>query len=310
MRSSAALLCFLLVVVITLVIGESCLWAADAIAPKIDARRFDGKTPVPAVGSVPSTQSFTGITVPNKRSQHSLKVPGVIREINVKPGDRVKKDDVLIALDDREEQKNLAYLKVDADSENTIRTAEKISEARKVEFDRIQKLFDEKVETEQDVTKAKLDWEVAVYDIQKAKDEHSQKIFAYERQKELLESMRIRANFDGIVQDLSVELGEVIDPNRQAGALVLVNNDPLNIEVWIPSEISTSLKLGQMLEVQDSRGRAAGKGTIIFLDPVVDASADRQRVRLELPNPLGKPAGLQVEVIVPPVSVTAAAGNE
>jgi RND family efflux transporter MFP subunit len=237
-------------------------------------------------------------------------VPGVIREINVKPGDRVKKDDVLIALDDREEQKNLAYLKVDADSENTIRTAEKISEARKVEFDRIQKLFDEKVETEQDVTKAKLDWEVAVYDIQKAKDEHSQKIFAYERQKELLESMRIRANFDGIVQDLSVELGEVIDPNRQAGALVLVNNDPLNIEVWIPSEISTSLKLGQMLEVQDSRGRAAGKGTIIFLDPVVDASADRQRVRLELPNPLGKPAGLQVEVIVPPVSVTAAAGNE
>jgi len=297
MRSKSPSVGIALVVVAALFTFGSYSLAADVSAAKGAAEK----------SSIAATmQSFPGITLPNKRSQHSLKVAGVISDIKVKRGDHVKKGDELILLDDREEQKNLLYLEVEAKSENTIRTAEKIAEARKIEYERIKELFDKKVESEQNVTKAQLDWDVAVLDITKATDEHRQKIYAYERQKELLNSMKVTANFDGIVQDLSVELGEVIDPNRQAGAIVIVNNDPLLVEVYIPSEVSLTMKEGQVLDIQDPHGRAVGKGKVIFLDPVVDASADRQRVRLEMANPSGKPAGLQVEVIVPPMAAAAA----
>lgn len=40
-------------------------------------------------------------------------------------------------------------------------------------------------------------------------------------------------------------------------------------------------------------------GTIIYYNPIADAGADRQQIRLELPNHEDRPAGLNVQVEVP-----------
>jgi hypothetical protein len=51
-------------------------------------------------------------------------------------------------------------------------------------------------------------------------------------------------------------------------------------------------------------------GTVIYFDPVVDASVDQQTVRLELSNDDNKPAGLLMNIRVPAdEKATAAAGD-
>ena len=91
-----------------------------------------------------------------------------------------------------------------------------------------------------------------------------------------------------------------VDPNKPDGAITLVTNNPLWVEVKVSSVQAINLKLGDMAIVayQNSPNDWV-KAKVIYLDPEVDAASDKETVRLELTNTDGTRSGLWVNVKLP-----------
>jgi RND family efflux transporter MFP subunit len=258
----------------------------------------------------PSGQ-YPGITVPSFRGQLSLKIPDVIRTVHVKPGDVVKKGQLLLSEDTREEEINLKIIKAEADSEVTLKAADVAIKAalatkrnREVELERVQKMFDNKVAGISELEKAKLEVEIggleidkAKLDLEKAQIEQAQRKFQADRQAVLIERMQITSPFDGEVEEILVKEGEVLDPQKPA--IVVVKLDVLWVETSLPVEVTANLKHGQELDVTYGPGLKPTKAKVFYMNPVADAGANEQLVRLELPNPENRRAGMNVTVHVP-----------
>jgi RND family efflux transporter MFP subunit len=267
------------------------------------------------------TEPQPGITRPSERRQLSLKVMDVIWDVKVKPGDVVKAGDVLLTEDTREEVINLQIITLEAESEATVKGAEVAVEASKVtlankevELKRAEGMFANKVIGPSDYDKAKLDVDIAKLEISKAKwdlektrVENGQRKLQVKRQAATIDRMQISSPIDGIIEDVLLKKGEVVDPQKPV--IIVVKNDPLWVEAFLPISVSMKLKIEQELQVKYDFEDKPRKAKVIFLNPVADASAGVQMVRLELPNPEGKFAGMQVTVYPPGAAAPVAAGK-
>jgi multidrug efflux pump subunit AcrA (membrane-fusion protein) len=113
-----------------------------------------------------------------------------------------------------------------------------------------------------------------------------------------LERVMIRAPFDGIVDNVLVEAGEVkrdTDP-----VLKIVATDPLSMDVNTPTDqaFTLSLKKGDKAwVVLDVPGEpAVYVGKIVEVGAEADFGGRSLRIRVELPNPAELPAGIQAWV--------------
>jgi multidrug efflux pump subunit AcrA (membrane-fusion protein) len=109
--------------------------------------------------------------------------------------------------------------------------------------------------------------------------------------------MKLESPINGIVEKLDLGEGEVVDPNKPS--CTVVQNDPLWVEVHLPSLQARKLALGDTLPVQHEGEQQWQSGKVIYLAPVADAASGTRMVRLELPNPTSRPSGLQVMVKLP-----------
>jgi outer membrane protein OmpA-like peptidoglycan-associated protein len=78
----------------------------------------------------------------------------------------------------------------------------------------------------------------------------------------------------------------------------VVKIDPLWIDVPVPLAQAKQLALGQGVSITFPGGGTAksSKGRIIHVSSVADAASDTLRVRIEVANPVGRPAGERVSV--------------
>ncbi len=279
----------------------------------------------------PPASAWEGATKPSDRRQPIVKTADTIWELKVKPGDTVTKGQLLVVLDQREELKNLDIITVEANSSAAEDSAAAIVEASKVElaskvveYERTKEMYDKKVATffeheraRLEVDQAKAQIKKAEADLQKARDERQEKILQLARQKEVLARMEIRSPMDGLIEDVMVREGEIIDPqNMQKPVLVVVQNDPLWVEVYVPIAAALKMNVGQEMNVRFTAGVEVGtrKAKVIHLLPVADAGAAMQLIRLEMPNPvdatIGKrlPAGMRI-MLLPDNAPGVAAGN-
>ena len=119
-----------------------------------------------------------------------------------------------------------------------------------------------------------------------------------ERQKVKVELMQIVSPIEGVVQRVGMKEGEVTEPGQtNRPAAVVVKNDPLQVEVYLPAAKAADLKPGEALEVKyPGEQESWQKAVIKFLDPVADAGSGLRMLHLELPNPQNREAGRQVSV--------------
>ena len=284
-----------------------------------------GATEAPRLPSAPVTESLSlatldqhpAITLPaGKPTPLGFKTIGLIREMNIKPGDKFKKDQVLAVLEDRQEQIERDIYRLEADSQVATEIAKEALRVRELKLARVEKGFKNGVNTDEELETSQAEKAVAFWELEKAKMERDQRRLQLTRQEALLDNMRIVAKADGTVQDVVMKAGEICDPQKPV--LVVVQNDPLWVDVHLPTKAALALraqekKTGQKPKVQvtyKDLGEAPQEATVIFYDPIADASAGVQRIRLELPNPDEKPAGLQVLVKVPEQGAAVSAKSE
>jgi len=239
------------------------------------------------------------ISRPSRESKLSFQVPGVVKDVPVNEGDRVTIGQVLAQQDDREDEQTYKSLKLEADSVAKIDYSTVDRDVKAVQYGRKQRLLKDHNASESEVEEAKLAVDLANTQITLAQLEHDQKGFDARKQEIKLELMKLKSPIDGFVQKINIGSGEMADPQNREGAIVVVKNDPLWVEMNIDTAQAVQLQLQQTLEVRYEGEPQWQKAKIIFFAPHADAASGTELVRLEMPNPTGQRSGLHMQVKLP-----------
>jgi len=275
----------------TTFVTASLLGLIAAASPVIqgDPNDFDLRPPVSA------------ITQPSEVSKRAFQDIGVISKVMVKDGDMVAQDQVLLQLDDDFDQAQVQQLKVEADSTARIEAAQAELDLRKSEFDKMMGAPTGFPPRERE--EARLKVIASEKQVKVSQEDHEIAKLKYQAAQVKLGKMQLKAPFAGQVQKLGYRVGEAVDPRAEGGAVVLVKIDPLWVEIkGLLTKDVALLKTGAEMDVRYQDDGADGawlKGKIIFINPVADATSKTQMIRLELPNPQHRWAGLHMEVKMP-----------
>jgi RND family efflux transporter MFP subunit len=286
-------------------ISSASLLAAIVLATGVtlyaDATSYTDST-----SNADSSQVVSAYTQPSERAQLAFKNPGVIGKIYVKEGDSVKAGQLLVSEDDRVEEKQYESLKLQGDSQVKPNAKKAELAVREHELARVTDLFNNKhVSSQEELEEAELNVDDAKGDYLSAVEDREVKNYDAQAMSAQLDQMTIKATFDGQVEDIVAEVGELANPQSEKPAVVIVKNNPLWVIVNLPNHVTDKLQAGSTMDVryadQDdptfAEHQSWQKAQVNFVSPRGDGT--QRLVRLTLPNPENISSGRQVQVKLP-----------
>jgi RND family efflux transporter MFP subunit len=141
---------------------------------------------------------------------------GIIKNVYVKSGDKVKKGDPLVKIDDGGLKEQLSQLEIKF-------------ELIKTTFERQKRLWEQKIGSEIQFLETK-----SMFEAQKQ---------AINQLKKQIQKTLIQAPFKGTIDNVIVKLGEVVYPGR-SNLMMLLNMDNLYVESNVPEKYISSIKAG------------------------------------------------------------------
>jgi RND family efflux transporter MFP subunit len=244
-------------------------------------------------------QEIQAVTLPSADIALSFVVSGKVAEILVKEGDAVKKGELLASLDNEPEKIQVEQLKVQATDTTRILSAKAELAQKKVDLKKIEGARAKGAASQWEVEHMRLNVRIAELALQAATIEQAQNRREYHKALRQLERMQLVSPVDGRVEKVSVETGEAVE--RLGPIIHLVKIDPLWIDVPVPLAQAERLTAGQSVSVSflENPSDASANGRITHISSVADAASDTLRVRIEVPNPHGRPAGERITVGFP-----------
>jgi multidrug efflux pump subunit AcrA (membrane-fusion protein) len=244
------------------------------------------------------TSTEIGNTLPAdlKPIELRFKSAGIIAKVNVKEGDVIKSGQVLFEQDDSEERDELDILKLDA-TDIRVQAQKVNAEAKKAEYDRIKQIHDQGAQNDLELVKAEAEWKLAKLTITQEEQDLTVKNAKVKKQQGVIDRMKLKSPVDGVAQMVDAHVGEMIDPSKPA-AITIVRNNPLLVEVILPTAASQKLQLGRALRVSYDR-KNWKDAKVSYLAPMADVGSGLQKVHLSLENPELRASGLQIYVELP-----------
>ena len=191
----------------------------------------------------------------SQRVELSTPVSGVVQAVNVKPGERVRKGQALLQLDDR-----LYAGRVEETAATVARQKEEAGEAQR-DLKRVQELYDRSVISTSELDLAKLRQAKASAQLREAQGRYKQEA------KNRADSV-LRAPFDALVVARLTEPGQTVAAGLQPQALLVVAKaGEMIARAQVTEERLNNLKMAQEVNVAVGPLLFRGKITLLGLEP-------------------------------------------
>lgn len=240
------------------------IFAVPPPPPAVTSMVVSGQTWQPVLNSVGSLKAINGVQI-------STDLAGIVSEISFESGKPVKKGELLIKLDSKQEEAQL-------------RSAEARRDLAKVNLARKQDLLEKKATSQ------------AEYDAAAA--EARQAEAAMEEVRAVIDRKTIRAPFDGLLGIRQINLGQYL--NAGAPVVPLESCDPIYVEFNLPQQ-----ELGKIALKNKMRLTVPGvsdqefEGEVTAIDSRVDEATRNVQIEATVRNPKGiLRAGMFVKVDV------------
>jgi HlyD family secretion protein len=216
-------------------------------------------------GEITSIVTATGKVKAQADVEISADVMGRIEELPIKEGQRVKAGQLLVKIDDRSRQMDVAQAK------GSLLSAQSAYEKSRIDLEREKKLFEKDLSSQ-----AELDIAQNTYDQAAAQVQIYQATL--DRAQDQLEKCTIRSPMDGIVTKLNSEKGEnvVIGTMNNPGTVIMVVSDlsAIEIEAEVDETDIASIALGQDVEIMlDAFPDTTFRGEVIQVGNSAKASS-------------------------------------
>lgn len=247
---------------------------------------------------LPSTASageFDCVIEPRMTVDVRAAVEGLIAQVPVDRGDRIRAGQVLVVLDSGLEKASLDLAKYRAAMLGELRSGESRVDYAKLKLQRREKLADGQFISLQDRDEAAAEKRLADAELTRAQENQRVAMLEEARAAEQLRMRTLKSPINGVVMDRMAHPGDLAD-NRdlRKPLLRIADVSVLHVEALLPAAAYRKLKVGTTLEVLPEApvgGRYPAK--VKTVDPVLDVASGTFRLRLELPNPeLKLPAGI------------------
>ncbi len=252
---------------------------ADGKKPAEKAEKKDGEDekkeelpPVEVVtlgrGAIEAVLRFSTNLEAESEVQVFSQAARLVTELKVEEGDRVRKGQVLVRLQDEEQKSELA------------RIESQLEKARR-EYRRQENLFAKELVSEQVMNDA-------TYQVEQLE-------LALADAKRNLGYAEVRAPISGTITGRHVNLGDHITVNQHL--FDLVDFDTIVARVYVPEKELPRLRVGQAARLfSASIGGEARSGEVIRIAPIVDPSSGTVKVTVGIPGHQGLLPGMYVEV--------------
>ncbi len=223
---------------------------------------------------VPHAQTLlvSGRTEADRKVSISARTSGVLTELRVKRGDRVKAGDIIAVL-------------ADEGRETQVAQARALVAQRRTELEARSKLIEKGMMPKLEAVNLESQLRSAQAALAAAEAEHERGI--------------VRAPWDGIINNTSVEVGQSSFSFMGTEIAQLVSLDPLLAVVEVAERKLGNVKIGDPAEVRLVTGQTL-RGKIRFASKTASDKTRTYRVEIELANPGGAiPDGITAEVAIP-----------
>jgi len=220
--------------------------------------------------------AWPGTVAARTVAQIAPKIPGRILDITVRAGDRVKRDQVLARLDERETRSRLGQARA------ALAAAEAQAAQVRADARRLQNLYDKEAATRQDLDAALAAARTAEARVREAKDTIRE---AESSQTETA----LRAPFDGVIVERRLEPGDMALPGTPI--LVLQESQRLRIESAVPAQCAGQVEIGDELKVCIASPEKEFKAVVEEIQPAADPQTRTVLVKARLPEDSGVQPG-------------------
>lgn len=173
-------------------------------------------------------------------------VSGIIIRVNAEPGQRVRRGEVLVQLDDRGLRASVE------EAEAQVKRLELARNEAKLEYERQQEMYDRTLISQRDLSLAEIGFAMAEAEFVAAQARLT-------RARLDLEYSRVRAPFDGLVLARHVRPGQAVNNELQVTPLVtLVSAEPMHARGAVSEERLARLRAGQNVVVRVGEARYEG----------------------------------------------------
>lgn len=252
-----------------------------------------------AVPARAEDSSYPGFTKPSESRDVTFNGQGVVNEEPVKEGDVVKAGQLLAVQNTALEEAALKVAQVEASSDLQTVAAKADHDAKLVELKRKQAMRKDNVANQTELEEAQVNEVIAAIRIQLAEQEKQKAIATAAEEQTKIELKRLTSPVAGIVAKINTHVGEAASQDVTRPIMTIIQNDPLYVEVELPTSVLKNVHKSQMMDVRYTGEENWLQAEVIFVAPQADARSDRQKVRLQLANSTGRQSGLQVQVKAP-----------
>ncbi len=236
---------------------------------------------VTEVAVVPHARKLvlSGRTEADRKVTITARTGGVITELNVRRGTRVKKDDVIAVLSDEAREAQVLQ-------------ARALYTQRKTELDAKRKLIDTGALPRLELVNLESQFKAAEAALAAAEAERDRGV--------------VRAPWDGIITDVPVDVGQAAFSFSGRDIAQLIKLDPMLAVVEVAERKLGGIHVGGTAEVRLVTGQTAA-GRIRFVSSMASPQTRTYRVEVEVPNRDGGiPDGITAEVTLPMTAEPAA----
>ncbi len=264
------------------------------------------------------TLSIGGTVIPYKEVTLAAQLPGRVTYLAGIEGDKFKKGDLLVALDDAELlAKRRALLAQMASADAQLRNAG-MQYSREIYSPRsktppggmaVPNLFDQMftrpMESFMGERSEGAELSADLYASGTQIEQARSALMALQADLQALDSKlrdaRSIAPFDGVIVRKSIEVGDTMQPGQPL--LTFADVEYLQVDIDVPSRLRPGLREGMMInaELDVTHERVPVRVAQIF--PMADAQRHTVKVKLDLPQGVSEP-GMYVRVMVPDFSAT------
>ena len=236
---------------------------------------------VTTVGVVPHTHKLvlSGRTEADRKVTIMARTGGVITELNVRRGTRVKKNDVIAVLSDEAREAQVLQ-------------ARALYNQRKTELEAKRRLIDTGALPRLELVNLEAQFKAAEAALAAAEAERDRGV--------------VRAPWDGIITDVPVDIGQAAFSFSGRDIAQLITLDPMLAVVEVAERKLGGIHVGGTAEVRLVTGQTAS-GRIRFVASMASPQTRTYRVEVEVPNANGRiPDGITAEVTLPMTAEPAA----
>ncbi len=208
---------------------------------------------------VPQSSEYVATIKSRRSTSITPQVSGVLTEIQVHSGDRVKAGQRMLEIDSRQQQATVNAQRA------TERQKKALFDYNTIEAERQRKLFEAGVTSRDTYEQARQAFENSKADYEAAAE-------SAKTQQQLLDYYTVRAPYDGVVGDIPVHIGDYVSPSGTTPLTTVDQGKDLEAYIYVPTERAGQVKMGLGVELMDNDGKLIESTRIDFISAQVDST--------------------------------------